>query len=58
MQWFDENKSFNDIRWINHTRFNVNWMSFKVQYEVKRFEDLAACMRVKEMKIKWPNERL
>lgn len=36
--------------WMEHTRFNVNWMSFKVQDEVKRFGNLGACMRVKEMK--------
>lgn len=44
--------------WMKHTRFNINWMSLKVQDESKRFGDLGACMRAKEMKRNWPHERL
>lgn len=50
MQWLDENKNVNYMGWLKHTRFNKNWMNFKVEDEVNRFGDLVACMRVKEMK--------
>lgn len=42
------------MKWMTQARFNVDWMIFKVQDEVKKFGKLCACMRVKEMKRDWP----